>query len=94
MHNLAYKIAIVYHEVAHASIFSPYTSERQSIADNYSKEIVKNGEQTFTLVKSLNMAGVMNIAEARKSLHGAFKDPRLREMVDQRIEEQREILIM
>lgn len=94
MHNLAYKIAIVYQEVAHALFLSANTSERQSIADNYSKESVKNGEQTFTLVKSFNMAGVMNIAEARENLHEAFKDPRLREMVDQRIEEQREILIM
>lgn len=81
---------MVHHEVAHASILSTYTSERRSIADNYSKQSVRNGEKIFTLVKSLNMAGVTDIAEARKNLHKALKDPQQREKVNQGIEEQRE----
>lgn len=81
---------MIHHKVAGASILSTYTPERRSIADNYSKQSVKNGDKIFKLVKSLNMAGVTDIEEARKNLHEALKDPRQREKVDEGIEEQRE----
>lgn len=81
---------MIHHNVAGASILSTYTPERRSIADNYSKQSVKNGDKIFKLVKSLNMAGVTDIEEARKNLHEALKDPRQREKVDEGIEEQRE----
>ncbi|KAL4803985.1 FAD binding domain-containing protein [Aspergillus unguis] len=90
VHNLAYKIAMVHHRMAAPSILHTYTAERRQIAQNYSKQSVKNGEMIFKLVKSLNMAGVTDIAEARKGLHRALKDPQQREMVDQGIEGQRE----
>jgi hypothetical protein len=81
---------MVHHKVADASILSTYTSERRMIADSYSKQSVKNGQKIFTLLKSLNTAGVEDIAEARKNLNEALKNPRQRKKVAQGIEDQRE----
>ena len=81
---------MVHHKVAGPSILSTYTSERRMIADNYSKLIVKNGKKIFTLLKSLNTAGGEDIAEARKNLNEALKNPQHRKKVAQGIEDQRE----
>ena len=57
------------------------------VADNYSKQSVKNGQKIFALLKSLNTAGV-DIAEARKNLNEALKNPQQRKKVAQGIEDQ------
>lgn len=60
------------------------------IADNYSKQSVKNGQKIFTLLKSLNTAGVEDIIEARKNLNEALKNPQQRKKVAQGIKDQTE----
>lgn len=60
------------------------------IADNYSRQSVKNGEKIFTLLKSLNTAGVEDSAEARKNLNEALRSPQQRQKVVLGIEDQRE----
>lgn len=81
---------MVHHNGAGASILSTYTSERRMIADNYSKQNVKNGQKIFTLLNSLNTAGVEDIAEARKNLNEALKNPQQRKKAAQGIEDQME----
>ncbi|KAL4745610.1 hypothetical protein BDW72DRAFT_186380 [Aspergillus terricola var. indicus] len=89
-HNLAYKLAFVQHNVAGASILSTYTSERRSVADTYSRQSVKNGQQIFTLLRSLNTAGVDDPDQARRNMMIALADPVQRRKIDDGIKGQRE----
>lgn len=90
VHNLAYKIAFVHRGVANASIFSTYTLERRGVADVYSRQSVKNGQQIFALLRSLKTAGIDDISQARKNMMAALADPAQRTKVDEGIEGQRE----
>lgn len=89
-HNLAYKLAFIQHNVAEASILSTYTSERRSVADTYSRQSVKNGQQIFTLLRSLNTAGVDDPDQARRNMMIALADPVQRRKIDDGIKGQRE----
>ena len=89
-HNLAYKIALVHRGVAHPSLLSTYTAERRSVADVYSKQSVKNGRQIFALLRSLNIDGVDDPAEARRNMMAALADPSQRARVDEGIQGQTE----
>ncbi|CAG8924026.1 unnamed protein product [Penicillium salamii] len=90
VHNLAYKIALVYREVASPTILSTYTSERRGVADSYSKQSVKNGKEIFALLQSLRTAGVEDVAQARKNMADALADPVQHANVKRGIEGQRE----
>lgn len=89
-HNLAYKLAFVHHNVANASILSTYTGERRGVADTYSRQSVKNGQQIFALLRSLNTAGVDDPDQARRNMMIALADPVQRKKVDEGIKGQRE----
>ncbi|RMJ23968.1 FAD binding domain-containing protein [Aspergillus sp. HF37] len=89
-HNLAYKIALVQQSVAMPSILSTYTTERRGVADMYSTQSVKNGQQIFTLLQSLKTAGVEDVDQARRNMMAALADPVQRAKVDEGIQGQRE----
>ncbi|KAJ5086585.1 Monooxygenase FAD-binding [Penicillium alfredii] len=89
-HNLAYKLALVHRGVARPSLLSTYTTERRSVADVYSRQSVKNGQQIFALLQSLKMAGVDDVAQARHNMMATLADPEQRAKVDEGIEGQRE----
>ncbi|GLI81110.1 hypothetical protein PoHVEF18_009481 [Penicillium ochrochloron] len=74
-HNLAYKLAFVQHNVADASVLFTYTDERRSVADTYSRQCVKNGQQIIALLRSLNTAGVDDPEQARRNMMIALADP-------------------
>lgn len=90
VHNLAYKLALVHRGVAHPSILSTYTTERRGVADVYSRQSVKNGQQIFALLQSLKMAGIDDVVQARRNMMATLADPAQREKVDEAIEGQRE----
>lgn len=89
-HNLAYKIALVQQGVALPSILSTYTTERRGVADMYSTQSVKNGQQIFNLLQSLKTAGVEDVDQARRNMMAALADPVQRAKVDKGIQGQRE----
>ncbi|KAJ5995669.1 hypothetical protein N7481_002646 [Penicillium waksmanii] len=89
-HNLAYKLAFVHHNVANPSILSTYTEERRSVADIYSRQSVKNGQQIFALLRSVNTAGIDNPDQARRNMMAALANPLQRTKVNESIEGQRE----
>ncbi|KAJ5593966.1 uncharacterized protein N7459_000174 [Penicillium hispanicum] len=89
-HNLAYKLAFVHQGIASPSILSTYTSERRSVADTYSRQSVKNGQQIFALLQSLNTAGIDDIDQSRRNMMAALADPAQRAKVEKGIEGQRE----
>lgn len=87
---MAYKIAFVHRGVANPTIFSTYTSERRGVADVYSRQSVKNGQQIFALLQSLKTAEIDDVSQARKNMMAALVDPAQRTKVDEGIERQRE----
>lgn len=89
-HNLAYKISLVHRGIASPSILSTYTAERRSVADMYSRQSVKNGQEIFGLLQSLKTAGVEDVVQARKNMMAALANPEQRARVDEGIERQRE----
>ena len=89
-HNLAYKIAFVHQGLAGPSILSTYTDERRNVADFYSRQSVKNGQQIFALLQTLKTAGVNDVAQSRRNMMAALADPLQREKVEEGIEGQRE----
>jgi hypothetical protein len=89
-HNLAFKLAFVQHNVADASVLFTYTDERRSVADTYSRQSVKNGQQIFALLRSLNTAGVDDPEQVRRNMMIALADPVQRRKVDEGIKGQRE----
>lgn len=89
-HNLAYKLALVHKHIAAPSILSTYTNERRSVADTYSRQSVKNGQQIFALLQTLNTAGVDDIDQSRRNMMAALADPVQRANVEKGIEGQRE----
>ena len=78
VHNLAWKIAAVHQGWAKDSILDSYESDRQNVADIYSKQSVKNGKQIFGLLKSLGTVGVHDEETARSNLFRAIRDPKRR----------------
>jgi hypothetical protein len=87
---LAFKLAFVQHNVADASVLFTYTDERRSVADTYSRQSVKNGQQIFALLRSLNTAGVDDPEQARRNMMIALADPVQRRKVDEGIKGQKE----
>jgi 2-polyprenyl-6-methoxyphenol hydroxylase-like FAD-dependent oxidoreductase len=90
VHNLAYKVALVHRGVATPSILSTYTAERRGVANSYSKQSVKNGKEIFALLRSLKMAGVDDVVQARQNMMAALADPVQLTKVEAGIEGQRE----
>lgn len=89
VHNLAYKIAAVHQQWAHASILDSYEGDRRHVAEVNSKQSVKNGKKIFGLLKTLGTAG-NDMATARKNLFRTIHDPEKMKRIAQGIEDQRE----
>jgi hypothetical protein len=76
--------------VAHPSLLSSYTHERRQVADVYSRQSIKNGQQIFGLLRSVKTVGVDDIDLARRNMMDALNDPVQRARVDDGIEKQTE----
>lgn len=89
-HNLAWKIAAVHRGWAVSSILDTYGGERREIALVNSAQSVKNGKKIFSFLKSLGVAGIDDMDEARANLHKSIHDPAKKELIAAQIEGQRE----
>lgn len=90
VHNLAFKIASVWHGQASSSILDTYEAERRHVAEVNSRQSVKNGKQIFGLLKTLGTAGISDLQEARKALFASIHDPSKTAQIKQGVEQQRE----
>lgn len=90
VHNLAYKIAAVHHGWASDSLLHSYVADRRQIALVNSAQSVKNGKTIFSFLKTLGIAGIEDVAEARENLYRSIHDPAKQKMIDDEVEGQRE----
>lgn len=87
-HNLAYKLARVYHHGADLeSNLAAYGAERRPVAMRNSLQSVKNGQKVFQLLKSLKNTG-SDVEAARKEMAAVLRDPEQRAEVKHLIDEQ------
>ncbi|KAB5545740.1 FAD binding domain-containing protein [Coniochaeta sp. 2T2.1] len=89
-HNLTWKIAAVHHGWASSSLLDTYEDERRQIALVNSAQSVKNGAKIFSFLKSLGVAGIEDVDEARAYLHRSIHDPAKQEEIATEVEGQRE----
>jgi hypothetical protein len=60
------------------------------VAEVNSRQSVKNGKKIFGLLKTLGMANISDLAEARANLYATIHDPKKKAVIQEGIEEQRE----
>jgi 2-polyprenyl-6-methoxyphenol hydroxylase-like FAD-dependent oxidoreductase len=90
VHNLAFKIAAVYQEIAKEPLLDTYEAERRHVAEVNSRQSVKNGQTIFSLLKTLGTAEVADVAEARRNLKAAIGDQDRMQQISKGVEAQRE----
>lgn len=90
VHNLAYKIAAVHHGWASSSLLDSYVADRRQIALINAAQSVKNGRTIFSFLKTLGIAGIDDVDEARENLYRSIHDPAKQKMIDEEVEGQRE----
>lgn len=90
VHNIAYKIAAVLQGWAGPKLLETYTEERRPVAVVNAAQSVKNGKQIFSFLKTLGMAGITDVQEARENLLRSIHDPEKQQMITDEVERQRE----
>jgi FAD binding domain len=87
--NLAYKIAAVHQGWGSSSLLDSYQADRRQVALVNAKQSVKNGQQIFTLLKTLGTTDP-DLSAAKANLFRTITDPATRPDVLKGIEAQRE----
>lgn len=71
-------------------ILDSYHGDCRNVADTYSNQSVKNGQQIFALLKILGTARIRDVSLARMNLFAAIHDSEQGKRIDEGIECQRE----
>lgn len=90
VHNLAYKIAAVQQGWGSEKLLDTYGPERRHPAMINAKQSVKNGKEIFSFLKTLGVAGIENVDEARRNLFKSIHEPSKQKMIADHVEGQRE----
>ncbi|RAL13247.1 3-propionate hydroxylase [Aspergillus homomorphus CBS 101889] len=89
VHNLAYKLAAIHHGWAGPSLLGTYETERRPVALVNAAQSVKNGQQIFSLLKTMG-ATDPEVCIARENLYHTIADPSHATAINDGIEGQRE----
>lgn len=90
VHNLTYKLAAALQGWGGKALLASYGEERRPVAEINSKQSVKNGKKIFSFLKTLGTENISDIAESRKALYAAIRDPSKQQMIKDHVEGQRE----
>lgn len=90
VHNLAWKLAAVYHGHAGSGLLDTYGAERQPVADICARQSEKNGKAIFSFLKTLGTAGIRDVGKARANLQLSIHDPNKQSEIAASVEGQRE----
>lgn len=90
VHNLVYKIAAVQQGWGSEKLLHTYGAERRNPATVSARQSVKNGKEIFSFLKTLGIAGMDDVDEARRNLYKSIHEPAKQKMIDEHVEGQRE----
>lgn len=90
VHNLAYKLAANLQGWGGRSLLDSYSLERRHIAELYSQQSVKNGKKIFGFLKTLGLAGIDDVEQARSNLLRKVNEPEMQVSIADGVEGQRE----
>jgi len=90
VHNLAYKIAAQQQGFGSEKLLESYEAERRHPAIVNARQSVKNGKEIFSFLKTLGVAGIEDVNEARQNLYKSIHEPSKQKMIAEHVEGQRE----
>jgi len=90
VHNLAYKIAAAQQGWGSEKLLDSYGAERRHPAVINASQSVKNGKEIFSFLKTLGVAGIEDVNEARQSLYRSIHEHSKKKMIAEHVEGQRE----